>query len=298
MEDTIPCEHCGLQIPVSRYAGHSLLCALTSADARLLGPSLFSLPGLGGGGTSSAGSDYESNLRLQDAMGGPVRKACRDINEAAPVVTDHTLERCPVCLCDTDGASRVRRGARCSHEFCAECLEKWLSENTTCPMCVSDLSENGGSRYVIDDPSPEPAPRRWADRVGVTRDDSSLSMFTPVSLYAPTRSSVIAGLVDPQTHLPSMPPSSLRLRAPRPTTIMIPTVAEPSMRPLRPPPPPPPARFFPRAPPAPPAPPPDDLRNTRDLLFHIRQVRDIIEGAREGSEAVTPRAWPASEPGQ
>ena len=145
--DLIPCEFCGRGFTVDRYPGHSLLCALTSPALTLV--TIVSPQG--------EGADYEDNLRLQDAMGGPVAKACRDINAAAPVADAHDMETCPVCLQEPSPATRVRRARACSHVFCSECLERWLSEHTTCPVCVADLSVHGGHRYVMDE---EPRRRR------------------------------------------------------------------------------------------------------------------------------------------
>lgn len=127
------------------YPGHSLLCALTAPALTMV---TIVAPG---------GAEYEDNLRLQDAMGGPVAKACRDINAAAPVADGHDMDTCPVCLQESTPDTRVRRARACSHAFCSECLERWLSEHTTCPVCVADLSVHGGHRYVMDE---EPRRRR------------------------------------------------------------------------------------------------------------------------------------------
>ena len=93
--------------------------------------------------------DYETNLRIQAAMGGDVKKAVSDVDAAAPVVEpDPTSapQTCVICMCEPAG--RVRRGKACGHEFCAGCIETWLAEHTTCPVCVADLSVHGGYRLV------------------------------------------------------------------------------------------------------------------------------------------------------
>ncbi len=93
--------------------------------------------------------DYETNLRIQAAMGGDVKKAVSDVDAAAPVVepeAGRAPPTCVICMCEPSG--RVRRGQACGHEFCAGCIETWLSEHTTCPVCVADLSVNGGYRLV------------------------------------------------------------------------------------------------------------------------------------------------------
>lgn len=302
-EETIPCEYCGEQIPVSRYPGHSLLCTLSTigvanrfGGSATFGSSLLSF--LSGRDTES---DYESNLRLQEEMGGPVKKACKDINLAAPVVNDHSIDKCVVCLSEIDSNSRVRRGAKCSHEFCAECLEKWLSEHTTCPMCITDLSENGGSRYVIDESPVTTSQERSA---GIARDDSSVLDFSdlpplvpsddPVSLYryrrtyyVPSWTSMSFGSSMSRGLSPSMRPSPSWSRAPRtpdliPTNSVLQSVRTPTPTPvvttrgsnpeyLVP-------YFLPGSSTS------ENIRNTRDLMFHMSQVRDIIENARDDSQ--------------
>nr|WRJ69781.1 RING finger domain-containing protein [Oceanusvirus sp.] len=106
--------------------------------------------GEGGFGDGVGGDDYESNLRIQDALGGNVKKAVRDVDEAAPMVDHGLSEECAICLSEPEGG--VRKGKACGHEFCAECIEKWLSEHTTCPVCVTDLSVNGGYKLVDSQP--------------------------------------------------------------------------------------------------------------------------------------------------
>lgn len=117
-------------MPTEALYRHSLVCSMTV----LPGPS----------------NDYERNLSMQEAMGGAVKKACKDVNAAAPVVDDPAMEQCAVCLSPAKDVPRIRRARRCGHEFCAECVERWLGEHTTCPLCVCDLSCDGGHRFVTD----------------------------------------------------------------------------------------------------------------------------------------------------
>lgn len=127
-QNVIQCDTCGGLFPLDAFSAHSRSC-----------------------------TSYEDNLRMQERMGGSVLKACKDVNDAAPVVDDHSMIECPVCLDNASERTRVRRAKTCNHEFCAACLETWLSNHTTCPVCVSDLSTNGGHRYVLDsDPSQRP----------------------------------------------------------------------------------------------------------------------------------------------
>lgn len=131
----IPCEFCGSRVPQEAYYAHCVSCA--------------------GNGLNSAFAvddrdDYDTNIGIQESMGGAVMKACKDINAAAPITDDPCMQTCAVCLTPANDVTRVRKASVCGHEFCAECLEKWLGEHTTCPLCVCDLSSEGGHRFVFD----------------------------------------------------------------------------------------------------------------------------------------------------
>ena len=40
------------------------------------------------------------------------------------------------CICLNDITKRTNKiVTRCNHNFCMECLNKWLQNNSTCPMC-------------------------------------------------------------------------------------------------------------------------------------------------------------------
>ena len=41
---------------------------------------------------------------------------------------------CNVCLCDFELGDRLRK-LKCNHEFHIHCIDKWLSNNITCPVC-------------------------------------------------------------------------------------------------------------------------------------------------------------------
>lgn len=49
-----------------------------------------------------------------------------------------TLDHCSICL-DNFNEPVILRKLICNHSFHIECIEKWLSENTNCPMCRYEL---------------------------------------------------------------------------------------------------------------------------------------------------------------
>lgn len=56
--------------------------------------------------------------------------------------------QCPICLetliLDT------QKITKCQHTFCVSCLDKWLMENHTCPMCQTELNEPGVKKNNLD----------------------------------------------------------------------------------------------------------------------------------------------------
>ncbi|KAG8508062.1 E3 ubiquitin-protein ligase RLIM [Galemys pyrenaicus] len=56
------------------------------------------------------------------------------------------LKSCSVCIIEFTEGNRIRK-LPCSHEYHVHCIDRWLSENTTCPICrrevvVPDEREN------------------------------------------------------------------------------------------------------------------------------------------------------------
>jgi hypothetical protein len=58
---------------------------------------------------------------------------------------------CVVCMdsfCDVlrreDPELRGCRTTVCGHTFCSPCIEKWLSDSVSCPVCMRDLAVEGG----------------------------------------------------------------------------------------------------------------------------------------------------------
>lgn len=50
---------------------------------------------------------------------------------------------CAVCLCDAEQGDCLRR-LPCCHEFHAKCVDRWLVNHTTCPMCKHDVRRGEG----------------------------------------------------------------------------------------------------------------------------------------------------------
>ncbi|XP_053516919.1 E3 ubiquitin-protein ligase RLIM-like [Artibeus jamaicensis] len=62
-------------------------------------------------------------------------------------VKDDTLNECSICITEYREGSQLRI-LPCSHEFHVCCIDRWLSDNSTCPICrrnVVDSSERGNT---------------------------------------------------------------------------------------------------------------------------------------------------------
>ena len=46
---------------------------------------------------------------------------------------------CSICLQAINGTDVVREINKCKHNFHIDCLEKWFSTNSTCPICRHSL---------------------------------------------------------------------------------------------------------------------------------------------------------------
>ncbi|WOK99999.1 RING-H2 finger protein ATL66-like [Canna indica] len=62
---------------------------------------------------------------------------------------------CAVCLMEFGRGEAVRVLPGCGHGFHAGCVDQWLAEHATCPLCRRDLSVTLASEHVIDMPPEE-----------------------------------------------------------------------------------------------------------------------------------------------
>lgn len=85
---------------------------------------------------------YEYLLNLCDSIGYH-KVGIRDVDAVAPIViTDRNKQdTCTICLEEMSANTLKRKTKTCKHTFCAACLETWLQENKTCPLCVRHLEE-------------------------------------------------------------------------------------------------------------------------------------------------------------
>jgi hypothetical protein len=107
-------------------------------------------------------------LRDEDMARRLTRGASKGVPEGALERNTETVEpndgileeapQCAVCLQDFDRSGSYADGERilktkpCRHVFHKECLERWLQQNRTCPLCRTDLGGFGQCTHGQTDP--------------------------------------------------------------------------------------------------------------------------------------------------
>ena len=80
---------------------------------------------------------YEDLLELCNTIGYH-KVGILDISTIASMIETPKEETCPICLEEWKNRS-IYQTHRCRHEFCQPCLETWIQDHKTCPMCHQDL---------------------------------------------------------------------------------------------------------------------------------------------------------------
>ncbi|XP_054446656.1 E3 ubiquitin-protein ligase RLIM-like [Pteronotus mesoamericanus] len=57
-------------------------------------------------------------------------------------VKNDTLNECSICITEYKEGSHLRT-LPCSHEFHVCCIDRWLSDNSTCPICRRNVADSG-----------------------------------------------------------------------------------------------------------------------------------------------------------
>uniref|UniRef100_A0A183C359 RING-type domain-containing protein n=1 Tax=Globodera pallida TaxID=36090 RepID=A0A183C359_GLOPA len=67
---------------------------------------------------------------------------------------DQQKTDCSICLHEFEQSEELKILQNCNHNFHSECVDKWLKENPTCPVCRS---------YVLNLPRDHHASQRMVD---------------------------------------------------------------------------------------------------------------------------------------
>lgn len=92
------------------------------------------------------GNDYEALLAFEERQGAVVsRKLTRREIQRFPTKkfkstsgTENT--QCQICFCDYTDGEKLRM-LPCFHDYHVQCIDRWLKDNTTCPICRANLAD-------------------------------------------------------------------------------------------------------------------------------------------------------------
>ncbi|XP_011474715.1 uncharacterized protein LOC101160975 isoform X2 [Oryzias latipes] len=97
------------------------------------------------------GNNYEALLEFEERQGAVVsRKLSRREIQRFPTKKFHSAKtagntQCQICFCDYNDGEKLRM-LPCFHDYHVQCIDRWLKDNTTCPICRANLAD--GSSFV------------------------------------------------------------------------------------------------------------------------------------------------------
>ena len=109
---------------------------------------------------------YVQRFRYMHAKDQLERKLCSQAKRALSIISTSVLkkddlemrdfgETCAVCI-ETYRVADVVRILPCRHQFHKGCIDQWLLEKRTCPMCKMDILKHYG---LVEDSNAEEEPR-------------------------------------------------------------------------------------------------------------------------------------------
>ncbi|XP_077452221.1 uncharacterized protein LOC144071202 isoform X2 [Stigmatopora argus] len=91
-----------------------------------------------------SGNDYEALLALEERQGAVVsQRLTRARIQRFPLKCfdgGGGNTRCQICFCDYERGEQLRM-LPCFHDYHAQCVDRWLQENPTCPVCRVNLAD-------------------------------------------------------------------------------------------------------------------------------------------------------------
>ena len=139
-----------------------------------------------------------SSVNMSAATGGLVRANISALN-----LTDSTLdasgaERCLVCQCSFDDGDVVKT-LPCDHEYHAECIDQWLGDHDTCPLCNHSVDPRRRSSILL-----AASPRESIESLRsapATVGQAATTIGGDVATPAPVAASPMAATPSPQRRL-------------------------------------------------------------------------------------------------
>ncbi|KAM7415391.1 hypothetical protein PAMA_019967 [Pampus argenteus] len=93
------------------------------------------------------GNDYEALLELEERQGAVVSKklTLREIQrfptKSFQCASSGGNTQCQICFCDYTDGEKLRM-LPCFHDYHVQCIDRWLKENITCPICRVNLADS------------------------------------------------------------------------------------------------------------------------------------------------------------
>ncbi|XP_063053645.1 uncharacterized protein si:ch211-59o9.10 [Engraulis encrasicolus] len=95
----------------------------------------------------SQGNNYEALLAFEEGQGAVAPKnilSKREIERFPTKAYDpaHSAGKteCQICFCEYSQGEQLRM-LPCLHDYHVKCIDRWLKENVTCPICRADVSQ-------------------------------------------------------------------------------------------------------------------------------------------------------------
>ncbi|MEQ2287694.1 hypothetical protein AMECASPLE_015356 [Ameca splendens] len=92
------------------------------------------------------GDDYEALLEFEERQGAVVsKKMTRREIQRFPTktfcsATNTGNTQCQICFCDYTDGEKLRM-LPCFHDYHVQCIDRWLKDNITCPICRVNLAD-------------------------------------------------------------------------------------------------------------------------------------------------------------
>ncbi|XP_035521359.1 uncharacterized protein si:ch211-59o9.10 isoform X2 [Morone saxatilis] len=96
--------------------------------------------------TNLQGNDYEALLEFEERQGAVVsKKLSRREIQRFPTKTFKSASgagntQCQICFCDYTDGEKLRM-LPCFHDYHVQCIDRWLKDNPTCPICRANLAD-------------------------------------------------------------------------------------------------------------------------------------------------------------
>lgn len=122
---------------------------------------------------------------------------------------------CAVCLNEFEDEETLRLIPKCDHVFHAECIDAWLENHVTCPVCRSDLVPKPGESTEAESQVDSGAAEGADNQTTAPVDESNTHVTIPIADDVVDQTAQPADLDRNQSTKPNRPPRSKSVRGPR-----------------------------------------------------------------------------------